>query len=85
MVNSKYSPTSGMTKEVEGIVSVMTSKKTVNERRTEMQRVTFSPQSDGRSINYFPFIVLPKVFHVYFGTDNQKIYLGFVICPRSKF
>lgn len=48
IVKSKYSPTRGITKEVDGIVSVITSKNTVKESNTEMQRVTFSPQSDGR-------------------------------------
>lgn len=48
MVKRRYSPIRGMTRDVEGMVSVMTSRNTVRERRTEIHRVTFSPQSDGR-------------------------------------
>jgi hypothetical protein len=48
MVNRRYSPIRGMTKEVDGMVSVITRRNTVKDRRTEMQRVTFSPQSEGR-------------------------------------
>ncbi len=48
MVKSRYSPISGMTRDVEGMISVMSNRKTVRERRTEIHNVIFSPQSDGR-------------------------------------
>lgn len=48
IVKSRYSPMRGMTSDVEGMVSVITSRNTVRESRTEIQSVTFSPQSDGR-------------------------------------
>ncbi|ETE68829.1 hypothetical protein L345_05375, partial [Ophiophagus hannah] len=48
MVKSKYSPISGITREVDGMISVISRRKTVRDRRTEMHRVIFSPQSDGR-------------------------------------
>ena len=48
MVKSRYSPISGTTSEVEGIISVMTRRKTVSVSRTEIQSVIFSPESEGR-------------------------------------
>ena len=39
IVNSKYSPMSGTTSDVEGIISVMTSRKTVNVKSTEIHNV----------------------------------------------
>jgi hypothetical protein len=39
IVKSKYSPISGTTRDVEGIISVITSKKTVNVKRTEIHNV----------------------------------------------
>jgi len=63
IVKSRYSPISGTTREVDGIISVMTRRKTrtirvliklkrfilpVRVRRTEIQSVIFSPESEGR-------------------------------------
>ena len=48
IVKRRYSPIKGTTRDVEGIISVMTRRKTVRVRRTEMQSVIFSPESDGR-------------------------------------
>ncbi|KAG8545187.1 hypothetical protein GDO81_021279 [Engystomops pustulosus] len=48
MVKSRYSPISGITSEVEGMISVISRRKTVRDRRTEIHNVIFSPQSDGR-------------------------------------
>ena len=39
IVNKRYSPIRGTTSDVDGMISVMTSRKTVNVRRTEMQSV----------------------------------------------
>jgi len=41
MVNSKYFPNKGMAKDVGGIISASSKKKTVNESRMETQRVTY--------------------------------------------
>jgi hypothetical protein len=48
MVKSRYSPMSGMTSDVDGMISVMSSRKTVSESSTEMHSVIFSPHSEGR-------------------------------------
>jgi len=48
IVKRRYSPIKGTTSEVDGMISVMTRRKTVSVRRTEMQSVIFSPESDGR-------------------------------------
>ena len=40
IVKRRYSPMRGMTREVDGMVSVITRRNTVRERRTEIQRVT---------------------------------------------
>lgn len=48
IVKSRYSPISGMTSDVDGMISVMSSRKTVSDSSTEMHSVIFSPQSDGR-------------------------------------
>ena len=39
IVNNKYSPIRGTTNEVDGIISVITNKKTVKVNRTEMHSV----------------------------------------------
>lgn len=43
IVKSMYFPMRGTALEVEGISSTITSKKTVRDSRTEMERVIFSP------------------------------------------
>lgn len=43
MVKSMYFPMRGTALEVEGISSTITSKKTVRDSKTEMDRVIFSP------------------------------------------
>lgn len=43
MVKSMYFPMRGTALEVEGISSTITSRKTVRDSRTEMERVIFSP------------------------------------------
>lgn len=43
MVNNIYLPIRGTALEVEGMSSTMTRRNTVNDRRTEMLRVIFSP------------------------------------------
>jgi len=48
MVKSRYSPIRGMTREVEGMISVMSSRNTVRDSSTEMHKVIFSPHSEGR-------------------------------------
>ena len=41
-------PRSGTEREVGGMISARRRKKTVRERRMEMERETFSPESEGR-------------------------------------
>ena len=48
MVNSKYFPSRGTARDVGGIISARRRKNTVSERRIEMERLTFSPESEGR-------------------------------------
>ena len=48
MVNSKYFPSRGTARDVGGIISARRRKNTVSERRIEMERLTFSPDSEGR-------------------------------------
>lgn len=48
IVNSKYFPSNGTVSEVGGIISANNKKNTVRERRIEMQREIFSPESEGR-------------------------------------
>ncbi|TNN81947.1 hypothetical protein EYF80_007855 [Liparis tanakae] len=72
MVKRRYSPIRGMTSDVEGMVSVMTSRNTVRESRTEIQRVTFSPQSDGRVYDGLT---------VTCGVTHQRIHI--IQCPLS--
>lgn len=48
IVKRRYSPMRGMTRDVEGMISVMSRRNTVRDKRTEIQRVIFSPQSEGR-------------------------------------
>lgn len=48
MVKRRYSPMRGITRDVDGMISVMSSRKTVRDNNTEIHRVIFSPQSDGR-------------------------------------
>lgn len=48
MVNIRYFPMRGTSSEVGGTIFEIKSKKTVRARRTEMQRVIFSPQSEGK-------------------------------------
>ena len=44
----KHLPISGVTKDVGGMMSESSKKKTVKDSKTEMQSVTFSPQSAGK-------------------------------------
>ena len=41
-------PSRGTAREVGGIISARSRKNTVSERRIEMERLTFSPESEGR-------------------------------------
>lgn len=48
MVNIRYLPIRGTSSEVGGTIFEIKSKNTVRAKRTEMQRVIFSPQSEGK-------------------------------------
>lgn len=48
IVNSKYFPSKGTVSEVGGIISANSKKNTVRERRIEIHREIFSPESEGR-------------------------------------
>lgn len=48
IVNIRYFPIRGTAKEVGGTIFEIKSKNTVRAKRTDIQRVIFSPQSDGR-------------------------------------
>ena len=48
IVKRRYFPSNGTAREVGGMISARRRKNTVRERRIEMQRVTFSPESAGR-------------------------------------
>jgi hypothetical protein len=48
MVNTRYSPIRGITLEDEGMISSITSRKTVSETSTEVHRLIFSPSFEGR-------------------------------------
>ena len=48
MVNRRYFPMRGTTMEVGGMISASRRKNTVSDRRMEIHRVIFSPESEGR-------------------------------------
>ena len=48
IVNSKYLPSSGMTRDVGGLMSERMRKNTVSARSMEIESVIFSPDSLGR-------------------------------------
>ena len=48
IVKRRYLPIRGTTREVGGIRSLSSRKNTVRERSIEIQRVIFSPESEGR-------------------------------------
>lgn len=48
IVNTKYSPISGITLEDDGIISSITRRKTVKDTSTEVQSEIFSPSFEGR-------------------------------------
>ena len=48
IVKRRYLPRSGTARDVGGIISASKRKKTVSDRRMEMQSVTFSPESEGK-------------------------------------
>jgi hypothetical protein len=48
IVKRRYLPRRGTAREVGGMISARRRMKTVRERRMEMQRDIFSPESDGR-------------------------------------
>ena len=48
IVNNKYFPMRGITRDVGGIKSANSKKNTVSEIRIEIHRVIFSPESDGK-------------------------------------
>ena len=48
MVKRTNLPSKGTTREVGGIISASKRKKTVRERRMEIDKETFSPESEGR-------------------------------------
>lgn len=48
IVNIRYFPIRGTAKDVGGTIFEIRSKNTVRAKRTDIQRVIFSPQSDGR-------------------------------------
>ena len=52
MVKSMYFPIRGTALEVEGISSTITSRKTVRDSRTEMDRVIFSPGEVDTAVIY---------------------------------
>ena len=48
MMNRRYSPMSGMTLEEDGMISSITRRKTGRETRTEVDKESFSPSSEGK-------------------------------------
>lgn len=48
MVNSKYFPSSGTASDVGGMISARRRKNTVSDNKMEIQRLIFSPESEGR-------------------------------------
>jgi hypothetical protein len=48
IVKSRYFPNNGTASEVGGIISARRRKNTVSDNRIDTQRVTFSPESEGR-------------------------------------
>jgi len=48
IVKRRYFPRRGTAKEVGGMISASSKKNTVNDRRMETVKVTFSPESEGR-------------------------------------
>jgi len=48
IVNSKYLPSRGRASDVDGMISDMSRKNIVWERRIEMQSAIFSPESAGK-------------------------------------
>jgi len=48
IVKSRYLPSNGTARDVGGMISASSKKNTVNDRRMEIVRVTFSPESDGK-------------------------------------
>lgn len=48
MVNSKYFPSNGKAREVDGIISEISKKNMVCDRRMEILKAIFSPESAGR-------------------------------------
>lgn len=48
MVKSRYLPSSGRARDVDGIISDISKKNMVCDRRMEMHRAIFSPESAGK-------------------------------------
>ncbi len=48
IVNRRYLPINGTTRDVGGINSARSKKKTVKESKMDIQSATFSPESDGK-------------------------------------
>ena len=48
MVKTKYFPSRGIAREVDGIISANTKKKNVRDSRIDIDKDTFSPLSDGK-------------------------------------
>lgn len=48
MVNSKYSPINGITRDVDGMISVIRRRNTVRDSNTEIHKVIFSPHWEGK-------------------------------------
>lgn len=48
IVNSKYSPISGITRDVDGMISVISRRNTVRDSSTEIHKVIFSPHCEGK-------------------------------------
>lgn len=48
MVKSKYSPISGITRDVDGMISVISRRNTVRDSSTEIHKVIFSPHCEGK-------------------------------------
>lgn len=48
MVKSRYSPISGITSDVDGMISVISRRKTVRDSNTEIHKVIFSPHCEGK-------------------------------------
>lgn len=72
IVNNMYFPMSGTALDVDGMSSTMTSRKTVRDSRTEMDRVIFSPESTHK----------PHYRHVLYANLKLRWTNGNKVCCR---